>query len=56
MESTGLTMEADRLMADVNSVASFCLKAVQEEPMKLECAARDLAFTLARIYISESIY
>ena len=53
LEATGLSSQAEQIKAQLDIVSSFPLMAVQEDPSMLEYAARDFAFSLAQIYISE---
>lgn len=55
LETAGLTSQAEKVKSQLDSVTSFAMMAVQEDPSMLEYAARDLAFSLAHVYISESI-
>lgn len=55
LEATALAPQAEQIKGQLDTVASFCLKAVQEDPSMLEHAARDLAFSMAQIYTSECI-
>ena len=54
LEAAGLSSQAEQIKAQLDTVSSFCLKAIQEDPYMLEYAARDFAFSLAQIYIGES--
>ena len=56
LEAAGLSSHAEQVKVQLDSISSFCLKLVQEDPSMLECAARDFAFSLAQIYISELFY
>ena len=53
LESTGLTPQAEKVKVHLKTVTLFCLKAVEDDSSLLECSARDLAFSMAQIYISE---
>ena len=46
-----LTTEAEHLQRQLQSVATFVLQAVKEDLRCLEVASRDLALSLAHIYI-----
>ena len=48
-----LETEADLIRERMQEVVTFVLRAMGEEPQCLEVAARDLALSLAHVYISE---
>lgn len=54
IEDTGLTAQAEQVKVHLDSVVSFCMKAVGEDPSILEHAARDLALSMAQVYIGKS--
>ena len=54
IEATGLTSQVEQVKVHLNTVVSFCKKSVGEDPSMLEYAARDLAFSMAHVYISKS--
>ena len=49
-----LESEADLIRDRMQDVVTFVLRAMGEEPQCLEVAARDLALSLAHVYISET--
>ena len=49
-----LESEADLIRERMQDVVTFVLRAMGEEPQCLEVAARDLALSLAHVYISET--
>ena len=53
LEAIALAPQAEWVKGQLDTVASFCLIAAQEDPSMLEHAARDLAFSMAQIYTSE---
>ena len=53
LEAAGLSSQAEQIKAQLATVSSFPLMALQEDPSMLEYAAREFAFSLAQIYISE---
>ena len=54
IEATGLTSRAEQVKVHLNTVVSFCKKSVGEDPSVLEYAARDLALSMAHVYIGKS--
>ena len=53
LESAGLASQAQKVKVQLDVVTSFCLQSVEGDPSLLECSARDLAFSMAHVYISE---
>ena len=53
LEAAGLSSQAEQVKVQLDTVSAFPLMAVQEDPSMMEYAARDLAFSLAQIYIGE---
>ena len=49
-----LESEAEMIRERMQDVVTFVLRAVGEEPQCLEVAARDLALSLAHVYISKT--
>ena len=53
MARLGLNSEVEHLQQKMQSVVTFALQAVQEDPQCLESAARDFALSLANIYVGK---
>ena len=51
---SGLQSHSEQLCNQIDSVVEFGLRAVQDDPTVLEYTARDLAVSIARIYIGKS--